>query len=63
MLTSTETIRLIRDGRGGGKGGGGGVYMPVATLLTRMTPAERGGEGREGGRERDRDRETERERD
>ena len=38
-LTSTETIRLIRDGGGGGEGwrpeeGGGreGDYIPTATL-------------------------------
>ena len=35
-LTSTETIRLIRDGENGGKGdrevGGEGDYRPIATL-------------------------------
>ena len=38
VLTSTETIRLIRDGKGGeggmGGGGGGGEerdYIPIAT--------------------------------
>ena len=47
-LTSTETIRLIRDGENGGGGGGGGMevgkawyYMPIATLPTRMIPALR----------------------
>ena len=43
-LTSTETIRLIRDGK---KGEGSmevveeGDYTPIATLTTRMTPALR----------------------
>ena len=34
-LTSTETIRLIRDGEKGGRGyggGGEGDYIPIATL-------------------------------
>ena len=42
-LTSTETVRLIRDG-----GGGGGMevgaevdYIPIATVTTRMTSALR----------------------
>jgi len=39
VLTSTETVRLIRDGQkgergyeGGGGGGGEGDYIPIATL-------------------------------
>ena len=45
-LTSTETIRLIRDGEkgGGGRGygsGGRGRYIPTATVTTRMIPALR----------------------
>ena len=45
-LTSTETIRLIRDGEkgGGGRGGGEGrriLYTYRYTVTTRMTPALR----------------------
>ena len=47
-LTSTETMRLIRDGDkggrgyGGGGGGGGGDYIPIAyTVTTRLTCALR----------------------
>ena len=44
-LTSTETIRIIRDGK---KGRGGGMevgeerdYIPIVTVITRMIPALR----------------------
>ena len=53
-LTSTETIRLIRDGEkvgeggvwrwgrwGGGRWGGGRLYTYRYTVTTRMTPALR----------------------
>ena len=49
-LTSTETIRLIRDGEKRGKdmeAGEEGGYIPIATLLPlRMTPALRWAEMR-----------------
>ena len=37
LITSTETIRLIRDGEKGGRGNGGGgereiIIIPIATL-------------------------------
>ena len=41
-LTSTETLRLIRDGENGGRrfrgGGRGGLYTYHYTVTTRMTP-------------------------
>ena len=44
-LTSTETIRLIRDGEKGGRGYGGGgrrrLYTYRYTVTTRMTSALR----------------------
>ena len=44
-LTSTETIRLIRDGEKGGRGYGGGgrrrLYTYRYTVTTRMIPALR----------------------
>ena len=45
-LTSTETVRLIRDGengegRGHGGGGRGRLYTYRYTVTTRMTPALR----------------------
>ena len=44
-LTSTETIRLIRDGEKGGRGYGGGrrgrLYTYGYTVTTRMIPALR----------------------
>ena len=47
-LTSSETVRLIRDGekgegmdRGGGAGGGERLYIYRYTVITRMTPALR----------------------
>ena len=45
MLTSTETIRLIRDGENGRKGvwrwGRGRLYTYRYTVTTRMTPVLR----------------------
>ena len=45
VLTSTETIRLIRDGEKGGRGYGGGgrgrLYTYRHTVTTRMTYALR----------------------
>ena len=35
--TSTETIRLIRDGENGGRGYGGRIYTYRYTVTTRMT--------------------------
>ena len=49
-LTSTETVRFIRDGEKGGRGyegvcvcvgGGGRLYTYRYTVTTRMTPALR----------------------
>ena len=45
VLTSTETVQLIRDGEKGGRGYGGGgrgrLYNYLYTVTTRMTFALR----------------------
>ena len=45
LITSTETVRLIRDGEKGGSGYGGGgrgrLYTYRCTVTTRMTSALR----------------------